>query len=293
MYSWRVPPYVYGSLKIVGIQDIGPIGSHEGDPEEYYWPFYVRGAWLILPLALVALLFRRRNRTRDAWLVLFPALMLQMLGEWILQEIGLTRFLGFVCDSAVLFLFAMGFLWLLSYKLAYLSRLKAVAYAVCLIVLAGVIALPGISYMDITASLMPSVLAFGALAVATLLAMSLAGRACRKRFTSLRYVIWFFVVLVPGIGGVLMALISFWELVPRLLNGSGISLHYIYGNLEDYVKVGLFAGSILFAFMLPFLALALWSPTYRERFHAIFRLPGMNYEEENDLTGRDDPPSEP
>jgi hypothetical protein len=36
-------------------------------------------------------------------------------------------------------------------------------------------------------------------------------------------------------------------------------------------------GSTLFLLLLPFVALALWSPAYRPRFHAIFRLPGMDF----------------
>ncbi|OQB39988.1 MAG: hypothetical protein BWY09_00900 [Candidatus Hydrogenedentes bacterium ADurb.Bin179] len=53
--------------------------------------------------------------------------------------------------------------------------------------------------------------------------------------------------------------------------------------------VGLIGGSVLFVFMLPFLALALWFPTYHARFHAIFRLPGMDYEEETVRDNTDDP----
>lgn len=275
-------------MKIVGIQDIGPLGPGEGVPTEYYWPIYVRGAWLILPLVLVALLCRIPNRTRDAWCVLLPALLLPLVGERLLGEINFGQFLGFVGDSVTMFLFAVAFLWLLSYKLAYLPRLKTAAYAVWLLTLAGIIALPAISYLDVNLGLARSALVFGALAAATLLAMMLAARACRKRFTSLRYIIWFFVALVPGIGCVLMALISLVMLAPRLVTGFGISLRYVYGNLEEYVLIGLFGGLILFLFMLPFLALALWFPTYRTRFHAIFRLPGMNYEEDGGRANPDE-----
>lgn len=255
----------------------------------YYWPFYVRGAWVILPLALLALLFRTPNRTRDAWCVLLPASLLALLSNWHLNIIDFDHSLGFLNDSVILFFFAMAFLWLLAYRLVYLARLKTVAYAVWFLILAGVIALPAISYMDVNLGLVSSALAFGALAAATLLAMILAGRACRKRFTSLRYIIWFFIALVPGIGGVLMSLISLAMMVPRLVTGRGISLRIVYYRLEEYVGIGLGGGSILFAFMVPFLALALWFPTYRARFHAIFRLPGMNYDEESGDSDPDDP----
>ena len=267
-------------MKIVGIQDIGPLGPREGDPTIYYWPFYIRGAWLILPLVLLALLCRRQNRTRDAWCVLLPASLLAWLSNWHFKIIDFDHRLGFLNDSVILFLFAIAFLWLLSYRVVYLPRLKTVAYAVWFLILAGAIALPAISYMDVNLGLVSSALAFAALAAATLLAMILAGRACRKRFTSLRYIIWFFIALVPGIGGMLMSLISLAMLAPRLVTGRGISLRIVYYRLEEYVGVGLGGGSILFAFMLPFLALALWLPTYRARFHAIFRLPSMDYEQE-------------
>jgi hypothetical protein len=275
-------------LRIVGIQDIGPLGPREGDPTIHYWPFYVRGAWLILPLVLLALLCRRQNRTRDAWCVLLPASLLVLLSNWHLTIVDFDHSLGFLNDSVILFFFAVAFLWLLSYRLVYLPRLKTLAYAVWLLVLAGIIALPAISYMDVNLGLVSSALAFAALAAPTLLAMILAGRACRKRFSSLRYIIWFFIALVPGIGGVLMSLISLAMLVPRVVTGRGISLRSVYYRLEEYVGIGLGGGSILFAFMLPFLALALWFPTYRARFYAIFRLPGMNYDKESGDGDSDD-----
>ncbi len=276
-------------MKIVGIQDIGPLGPREGDPTIYYWPFYIRGAWLILPLVLLALLCRRQNRTRDAWCVLLPASLLAWLSNWHFKIIDFDHRLGFLNDSVILFLFAIAFLWLLSYRVVYLPRLKTVAYAVWFLILAGAIALPAISYMDVNSGLVTSVLVFGALATAMLLAMILAGRACRKRFTSLRYIIWFFIALVPGIGGVLMSLISLPMQVLRLVAGPQLWLRYLYGNIEEYVMVGLIGGSVLFVFMLPFLALALWFPTYHARFHAIFRLPGMDYEEETVRDNTDDP----
>ena len=278
-------------MKIVGIQDIGPLGPREGDPTIYYWPFYVRGAWLILPLVLVLLLCRRPNRTRDAWCVLLPASLLALLSNWHFKIIDFNYRLGFLNDSVIVFLFAVAFLWLLSYKLVYLPRLKTVVHAVWFLILAGIIALPAISYMDVNLGLVSSTLAFAALAAATLLAMILAGRACRKRFTSLRYIIWFFIALVPGIGGLLMSLVALLMLAPRLVSGRGISLRIVYYRLEEYVGLGIGGGSVLFLFMLPFLALALWFPTYRARFHAIFRLPGMNYDEESGDGDSDDLPT--
>jgi len=275
-------------LKIVGIQDIGPLGPREGGSTTYYWPFYIRGAWLILPLVLLALLCRRPNRTLDAWCVLLPASLLALLNNWHFKIIDFDHSLGFLNDSVLLFLFAVAFLWLLSYRLVYLPRLKTVAYAVWFLILACAIALPAISYMDVNLGLVSSALAFGALAAAMLLAMILAGRACRNRFTSLRYIIWFFIALVPGIGGVLMSLVALLMLAPRLVSGRGISLRIVYYRLEEYVGIGIGGGSVLFLFMLPFLALALWFPTYRARFYAIFRLPGMNYDKESGDSDLDD-----
>ena len=114
-----------------------------------------------------------------------------MLSGWLFQETRLDQGLDFLNDSVILFLFAVACLWLLSYKLMHLPRLKTVAHALWFLLLAGIIALPAVSYMDVNMGLVSSGLASCALAAATLLALALAGRACRKRYTSLRYLIWF------------------------------------------------------------------------------------------------------
>ena len=74
---------MYGPLTIVGIQDIGTAGPREGEPVAYYWPVYIHMVRLIIPLALVALLFRRPNRARGAWWVLPLALIPLVTGLWI------------------------------------------------------------------------------------------------------------------------------------------------------------------------------------------------------------------
>lgn len=263
-------------MSIVGIQDIGPIGPHQSEPTHYYWPIYWHMAPLVLLAVLALLLFRAANRRKSAGWVLLLALVMPFLCSQGMDWSGVTRFAMFLHDSVAIFFFAVAFIWLLADASGGLTRVRTVIRLVLLLILAGLIGV--FNYAgNISPDLLPTALTYAALVFAAFLAMALAGVACRKRYSRLRYSIWFFVMLVPGIGGVLAFLIGLvvlaWDTV---VTGSLPSSRYLYYHFEEVFNIGLIGGLALFVFMLPFLALAFWNPMYRSRFHAIFRLPGMD-----------------
>lgn len=183
----------------------------------------------------------------------------------------------FLHDSVAVFFFAVAFIWLLADALGDLTRVRTIVRAVLLLMLAGLIGV--FNYVgSMSPDLLPAALTYAALVLAAFLAMGLAGVACRKRYSPRRYVLWFFVMLVPGIGGVLAFLIGLvlllWDIA---LSGNLPSGRHLYYHFEEVFQVGLIGGLALFIFMLPFLALVFWNSMFRSRFHAIFRLPGMGY----------------
>ena len=256
------------------------MGPSEGEPVLFAWPLHFHAVRLLLPLILLVLLFRVPNRAWSAWLLLPLALIPPMMIAWGLDRAGVGRYLPFLYEAADVFFFGLAFLWLLSDKLAFKSRPTALGKAA---VLFSASAIAGLSVVFSSDSrllhVVPTGLVYAALAVAALIALALAGVACRRRYTPLRFFFWFLLALVPGVGGVLALFAGLVMLLVDLAGGYGISGRYAYYHFQEYLLVGLIASSVLFLFMAPFLALAFWSPAFRPRFYAVFRLPGMQLTE--------------
>ncbi len=253
------------------------MGPSEGEPTLYHWPLYLHAARLFLPLLFIALLFRAPNRTRNAWWVAL-ALLLPLLLSWGIEKSGVTRFILPLHDSYTVFVYAMAFLWLLADKLGGLSRIRSLVYAAVILLLSGVIGLFGLSALRLDTTTIVYYL-FAGVALATL---TLAGVACRKRYTPKRFLLWHFIIAVPCCGILAILVGGLLVFLPRLIAGDIISERFIRFNLRFVVLPMGLGGLALFAAMAPFVALALWNQTYRSRFHAIFRLPGMDSMEEDE-----------
>jgi len=269
---------VYGPLTIVGIQDIGPLWPREGKAVAYHWPVYIHAARLIIPLVLVALLLRRPNRARGAWWVLLPPLVLPAAALWVAEKMGeseISDAMGFVGDNMTLFFFALAFLWLMSYRLGNLSRLHTFTQALGLLALAGSIGLLGVSFFGYDAMLILKAFVYSVFIFVFLAAMALTAFMSRKRYTPLWFLFHFFIILVVGIAAVGTALSVLLMTLVGGITGGGLGMEYLVTMVVGQMTVSAFTGLVLFLLLLPFLALALWCPVYRQRFHAIFRLPGM------------------
>lgn len=257
----------------------------EGKPVAFYWPVYIHAARLIIPLALLALLLRKPNRARGAWWVLLPPLVLPVAALWVLEQLwnmdlgGVTGFLG---DGITLPLFALAFLWLSSYQLINLPRPKAFSGALGTLGLAGIIGLLGVSSFGYDATLILKAFLYVLFVAVFLAALSLAAFESRKRYTPLRFLFRFFIILVVGIALVATALSMFMVLSLGFLMGNSLGVFGWVEIIVGQMTVSAFAGGVLFLLLLPFLALALWCPIFRQRFHAILRLPGMRLEGDND-----------
>ena len=234
------------------------MGSHDVPEIIFYWPPYLHIAGVVMPLVLVALLLRTTNRSRSAWGMALPVIML-LVGIWGLEKSNVIHFtysndisifLNVISyDGIQGMLFAMAFLLLLSDKLIGLTRVAALVYAVLILACAGVFVLFDVHAQRLDTYIIPAMLAYCTFASTTLAALTLAGIECRKRYTPLRFLIWFFIIFL-----IVAAIVQF--VVPKLLLWEGIFL----------------------LLLLPFLVLLLWVPLYRRRFHAILRLPGMDFE---------------
>ena len=232
-------------------------------------------------LLLAALTLRAPNRTRGAWLALIPPLVLPPLLLWLLEQGGLAALFGFLSDSVAIFLFAVAMLWLLADKLGGPSRMTAAGYALLVVLAASVIGMFGVSSLSLGFILIPTGIVYGIMTAVFFAAMVFAAAACRKRYTSTRYLVWLFCILVFAIGCVLAFFSGLMTVISLLLMEGGLDVSYLFYSFVISLATGLAVGLAVFLLVLPFIALALWSPTFRPRFHAVFRLPGMCFEQED------------
>ncbi len=254
------------------------MGPRESEPVIYQWPAYFHLSRLIPVAVLLALLLRAPNRTRSAWWILLPALALPFVASWALALSGLARYLALLDDVVLMFFFGLAFLWLLGDKLADLPRPTALVYAAWLLLLAGIIGLIGVSTFDPHLFLIPTAIAYGFISALAVIALALAGLACRKWYSPRRFLISLFVVIALGAGGVAM-FFSLMSLLPSLLIEGEMMGWYMLPAMMGMLMGGLLGATVLFLLLLPFVALAIWNPAYRPRFYAIFRLPGMDSEQ--------------
>lgn len=221
------------------------------------------------------MLFRAPNRTRGAWWVLLFALILPLLTNYVLERAGILQMTAFLSESVHIFFFAIAFLWLTADTLGNLGRMSTMVYAAGVLVLAGLIGLLCVSGLRFENFLVATGLGYIIAAGATVVSLALAGVCCRKRYSPRRFSIWFFVILVPGIGGAATFLVFLLALLARMLTFGRISSWYVQYLFREYMTIGIAGGLALFFLLLPFMILAFKSKAYRPRFHAIFRLPGM------------------
>jgi hypothetical protein len=259
-------------LRIVGIQDIGPMGPKQGEPTFYYWPVYAHASRLFPLLLLMFLLARRPNRNRGAWWIL-PALALPLLFNFGLERTGVTQYIPHVHDSYAILIIAMTLLWLMADKLTDLTRKRALMNAVILFVLAGIIGLFSFSSLSMDGTAM----AYGAFAIAALATIILPGVMCRKHYSPKRFLLWYIIIALP-IGAAFAALVAaLVTFLPPLFTGDSISMGFVRFHLSSTILPAALGSGALSIAVAPFIALALWVPVYRRGFHAIFRLPGMDF----------------
>ncbi len=279
-HSWRVPRTLFGMLTIVPSQDIGPLGPHEGEPLSYRWDL----RWTVLHagpplllrtlpwLVLLVLALRKPNRTWRAWPVLIPvAVVSAPLTAYLqsLSDIGLTEPL--LMTPSVVFL-SLTLLWLSAHHLASLDRIASLLAALAVMVFPG-ICLSIATLLEVDESdrafvayafplmtLVPMVLVPATFP----LAVALDGVLCRKRYTLSR----FRMLLLPS-----LLLFSAIAMIPVGLLEAAVMPD---GDVATLMIVyGVIAATAIFFCSLPYIALISFNSLYRERFHAVLRLPGM------------------
>ena len=264
-------------MRIIASQDIGELGPKEGAAVVYSWKWYYSTPSLALWVVLVgAIVLVKANRNPHALLILVPLLIANLL--WLVFK----KVLGF--SSADTEMFSMVFnslvvgitvLWLLGHKLS--NRNRLVTFLLALVVLTVVGLVGAISYgMGFSQETAKVAIFLSVSAFTMLFAFVLAAWRCRRRYSSLRFMlclpVWTIAVSIAsflGYVGIALVIMSIAGQAP----GNWSSM--LFQVLVVGLVFGLVLGLCVYVINLPYMILAFYSPFFRERFFACLRLKSM------------------
>jgi hypothetical protein len=259
-----------GPLRIVASENIGALGPRESPPAfvEWHWHYHLSGLW-VWALPLVLLVALPENRSRQAWMILIPLSVLAafvwplIVGLLSMRSDDSVRY-GIQFDALIA---SWAVVWLLGVRLSRWHGMLSFSMALAVMLLVG--AASGCLRFGFWSRF--QFIEYAVPVAALVLAMSLSACCCRRAFRPVRFLAWlaFWVVL-----GVLAGLAA--EVVYVLARGD-----VEFSRIADYwgrlaVKLSVAAlclGGILYVINLPFMVLAFKCPVYRDRFHAVLRLP--------------------
>ena len=263
--SWRGPLSVAGELKIVASDDLGGLGAKDGPPVMYSWtPSSLMP--LFLPwLAVLSLLMLKPNRSAQAWWVWLALGIVCGLGLTIPGWLGgVSSELGDILSQLFIALaFGWCALWLLAPSLSARNRfLTAVGM---FLILAGFSLFTYLAREDwgedwgLRATFF---LPLALMGFALVLALSLAGFACRHRFTVLRFLLYLTGSLLAAWTAILLPFFA----VALFMGGGG-------PDWTEFAAVILVCTGISLGSALPFLALCLARPFFGDRLRHLLLLP--------------------
>jgi len=251
---------------------LGELGTHESAEAGCRWPLvnHLSGlvVWL-LPVAAIVLL--REIRRAKALLIVLPIVAANLLWmgiRYLLQSQGIPSSFDMMMAA---FIAAIAVILLVMGRLKGMNRL-VIAF-LCLLVTAAAFGAAFAGTRGLESDLQDLLMIYGVMAGTAVLAPVLAGVCCRRRFGGARFVFW----------------LGAWCVV----SGVGMLLLVFYGSRMDVpigivrvVVVGAITGAIVYALLLPFVILALWSGLYRERLYGCFRLQSMLAEKAGETGGQ-------
>jgi hypothetical protein len=258
----------------VAANDLGELGPEEGAPVIYYWnPLWhlMRMApWLILLLVLA----RKPNRNKKALVAPVAALAVAVAVGLITMALALTGIEDQAGMGQALALVALGLatVWLLADEFAGMDRVLAFFAAGAVMALVGVIGTPCV--MGLSPGMILCAFLYLICAGAVMLGLLFGGVFCRKQYSPERFLGWFSlcVVGIPfaitlGFGCLLALVMMFQAGAAQALGLAGMA-----------AGTGLVVGICLWAVTAPFMGLALRMRFYRDRFHRVYALTGMEVE---------------
>jgi MFS family permease len=254
----------------VASHNLGKLGAEEGKPVLVQWRWFDSKPTLPLWIGLLLLLVvPKENRKWQAWLILMVPLLAVALRLFYFMP-GLGSSAGFDIMIQLVVTFAIGWaaVWLLAPYLSRGSRLRAFVSALAVMFVVGLVAY--LSYFGFwCSSQAPAMtICFWIVgSVSLLLALTLSGACCRKRFHSGIIASWLmlWLPLLTAIGTV----VGFAGMI--IVEG-GLGLAFIVQVVLMMLFGSLFVSGFLYAVNLPVMFLAGLTDCYRDRLRGmVFR----------------------
>ncbi|MFC1760627.1 hypothetical protein ACFL6U_00935 [Planctomycetota bacterium] len=252
-----------GTLVFVASEDLGKLGSENGESVEFIWPWHyllpILVPWLILALALT---IPRGNRLRKAWPIFIPMAVVAGLWRmflWIMGEAARSS------DSsqfeALIFSMcsAIAVLWLCANTRSHQRGVVRLLIAVGILTAVAVVGIW--SYMGCARGEFFIFLAMlMMLSFSYALSMLGARRLCKRVFRPFL----FSLVLLPCIIlFCIFGMLIVYLVITGLVDGGGIDAQQL---VLISLLMGSMMGALLYGISLPFQVLGACNPFYRERF---------------------------
>lgn len=262
-YSWRVPSYAFGKLRVVASGDLGELGPKEGAAVIYNWnPLYSVAGLLPWLLVIAAIVLLKENRRGQALWILLPLVALKgvLFGIFALMSMPseIAEFFHTIADC-LLIGFVMN--WLLGQRIG--NRNRFVTWLLAIVVFAAVWA---VSLVDtgLTAQVFAVCIFIGISISILMISFVLGGFLSRKKFSPVRFCVWTALWVIVFT----FALFLVVGLFQILLMDIGYAAEMLIGVL---IGGGIYAG-IMVAALLPFEIVLFVNSFWRQRFEAVFGL---------------------
>jgi hypothetical protein len=255
---------VAGALRVTASSEVGGLGAATGPAAAFEWTRPSLMPLLLPWLGLLVLLTRRENRGWPAWWVCLPLAAVTALiwGARPLFSFVPSTALDLFCESLQAVAFGVAAVWLLSNLLGSVPSRVAVFFGTIL-VLGGFSLLAYAVRQDWSGpEAAGGLMLLGFFGGASALALSLAGRACQRRYAPLRLSCWVYAWLAAA----LMAVAAPFFLLAALSGGPGWREGFFF------LVTVLTLATATFTVLLPFLVLAFASPFYRRRIEALLHV---------------------
>lgn len=257
-------------MEIVPSVDIGELGQKEGTAVIYNWRWYYSVPGLALWVVLIgAIVLVKANRNPQALLILMPLLIVNLL--WL----GFVKLLHFPSSARIQFdpLFAsytMGVtvLWLFAHKLGNRNRFLTFLWAFALMTVLGLVGAMSYCGLNFSQQIFGALMLLVMSALVILLGFVMAGRQCRNRYSSLRFMLY---LAFWTVAACLVSMLVVF-LTVSIIQQTPVSISVV---LLMVPVVGLIFGACLYVIVFPYMILALRSAFFRERFYACLRLKSM------------------
>lgn len=260
-----MPLTTFGKLTVVASHDIGDLAPQNGSPVIINWSVFINLIQLLPWVLMLSLFLLKENRQWQAWMILIPVIivyagfilskrLIPLMDSYATQIIGWLA-LGVAC------------LLLLSKKLRGHSRWVVFFLSLGIMFIVGVVnALSG-SYLSFSELGVFSVFNYGIVTFILFGGMSLArflNRILGRKRNTLKHFIFSLPVVL-----LVVSIVTFWILYTAWLF-SGADNFWGMGILMNGLVYGTILGIILYYILFPFLIMAFYNNTYRERVRAVF-----------------------